>query len=117
MFSAPELVGLDNFVYLFVSDSVFIQALVNTLKFAVVTGPVSFLLCFLLAWIINDLPPTIRAIVTLVFYAPSISANAYVIWQYVFSSDSYGLANSWLMSVGLMDVCFQSTCLEIVNKL
>ena len=103
MFSAPSLVGLDNFVYLFVSDSVFIQALVNTLKFAVITGPVSFMLCFLLAWIINDLPPTIRAIVTLVFYAPSISANAYVIWQYVFSSDSYGLANSWLMSMGLMD--------------
>ena len=103
MFSPPRLVGLDNFVYLFVSDSVFIQALVNTLKFAVVTGPISFMLCFLLAWIINDLPPTLRAIVTLVFYAPSISANAYVIWQYIFSSDAYGLANSWLMNLGLLD--------------
>lgn len=103
MFSPPRWVGLDNFVYLFVSDSVFIQALVNTLKFAVVTGPISFMLCFLLAWIINDLPPTLRAIVTLVFYAPSISANAYVIWQYIFSSDAYGLANSWLMNLGLLD--------------
>ena len=103
MFSPPRFVGLSNFVYLFVSDSIFIQALVNTLKFAVVTGPISFMLCFLLAWIINDLPPMVRAFVTLVFYAPSISANAYVIWQYIFSSDSYGFANSWLMSMGLID--------------
>lgn len=103
MFSPPEFVGLENFVYLFVSDSVFIKALANTLQFAVVTGPVSFVLCFLLAWIINDLPPKLRAVVTLVFYAPSISANAYVIWQYIFSPDSYGFANSWLMSMGIID--------------
>lgn len=103
MFSSPEFVGLSNFVYLFVSDSVFIKALANTLQFAVVTGPISFILCFLLAWIINDLPPKLRAVVTLVFYAPSISANAYVIWQYIFSPDSYGFANSWMMSLGLLD--------------
>ncbi len=103
MFNPPEFVGLSNFVYLFVSDSIFIQSLANTLQFAVVTGPISFILCFLLAWIINDLPPTLRAVVTLVFYAPSISANAYVIWQYIFSPDSYGFANSWLMSLGLFD--------------
>ena len=103
MFSPPEFVGLSNFVYLFVSDSVFIKSLANTLQFAVVTGPLSFILCFILAWIINDLPPKLRAVITLVFYAPSISANAYVVWQYIFSPDSYGFANSWLMSMGLMD--------------
>ncbi|MBP3937103.1 MAG: sugar ABC transporter permease [Clostridia bacterium] len=103
MFSPPEFVGLSNFVYLFVSDSVFIKSLANTLQFAVVTGPISFMLCFLLAWIINDLPPKLRAVITLVFYAPSISANAYVVWQYIFSPDAYGFANSWLMSMGLLD--------------
>lgn len=103
MFSPSTFAGLSNFTYLFLSDKIFIKALVNTLTFAVITGPVSFFLCFLLAWIINDLPPKLRAAVTLVFYAPSISANAYVIWQYIFSADSYGLANGLLMQLGILD--------------
>ncbi len=103
MFSPPTFAGLSNFTYLFLSDKIFIKALVNTLTFAVITGPVSFFLCFILAWIINDLPPKLRAAVTLVFYAPSISANAYVIWQYIFSADSYGLANGILMQLGILD--------------
>ena len=46
--------------------------------FAVITGPISYLACFLFAWIINELSPKIRAIMTLIFYAPSISGNVYL---------------------------------------
>ena len=38
---------------------------------------------------------------TLVFYAPSISGNAYLIWKLIFSSDTYGYANAWLMKLGI----------------
>ena len=70
--------------------------------FACVTGPVSYILALLVAWFINELPPKIRAVVTLIFYAPSISGNAYLIWKTLFSSDSYGWANAVLMKYGFI---------------
>ena len=38
---------------------------------------------------------------TLVFYAPSISGNAYLVWKLLFSSDTYGWANAWMIKLGL----------------
>ena len=102
MLEMPEWVGLDNFMRLFLDDEIFILACQNTLIFAAVTGPVSYLLSLLIAWFINELPPKIRAVVTLIFYAPSISGNAYLIWKTLFSSDSYGWANAVLMDLGLI---------------
>ena len=71
--------------------------------FAVVTGPLSFLLCFVFAWVINDMPPKVRAFFTLVFYAPSISGNVFFIWSYFFSGDRAGLVNGILIGWGLID--------------
>ena len=76
----PNFVFLDNYVSLFFDDDIFLIAVKNTLIFAVVVGPVSYLMSFLVAWFINELPPRIRALVTLVFYAPSIGGNVYLIW-------------------------------------
>ncbi len=103
MFSSPHFVGIDNYVRMFLEDDVFITALSNTLLAALIIGPVGYLMCFLLAWMINDISPKLRALMTLIFYAPSISGSAYVVWTFIFSADSYGLANSFLMKLGLID--------------
>lgn len=100
MLKFPKWTGLLNYTRLFLDDDVFIIAIKNTLIFAFITGPISYILCFLFAWIINDLSPKLRAFVTLVFYAPSISGQVYVIWRFIFSPDSYGLANGFLMKWG-----------------
>lgn len=102
MLELPEFVGLRNYINLIVNDSVFLIAIKNTLLFAIITGPISYIMCFGFAWLINELPPKIRALMTLVFYAPSISGNAYLIWKLIFSSDMYGYANAWLMKLGLI---------------
>lgn len=101
MTSMPTFVGLKNYVGLIVEDEVFLTALKNTMVFALITGPLSYIMCFLFAWLINELPRIPRAIMTLVFYAPSISGNVYLVWKLIFSSDTYGLANAWLMKLGL----------------
>ena len=88
---------------LFVDDKVFIIAIKNTLLLAVVTGPVSYLSAFVFAWLINELRPKLRAFMTLIFYAPSISGNVYLVWKLIFSSDIYGYANSILMQLGFID--------------
>ena len=103
MLQWPKFVFLDNYVTLFLDDDLFITALKNTLIFAAVTGPASYIISFVVAWFINELPPKIRAVVTLVFYAPSIAGNVYLIWTTIFSSDSYGLMNGFLLQMGIID--------------
>jgi multiple sugar transport system permease protein len=88
---------------LFVDDKVFIIAIRNTLLLAVVTGPLSYLMAFVFAWLINELKPKLRSFMTLIFYAPSISGNVYLVWKLIFSSDIYGYANSFLMQFGIID--------------
>ena len=102
LFETPQFVGFKNYINLIAYDSVFLTAVKNTLLFAIITGPISYLLCFVLAWLINELPPKVRAVMTLVFYAPSISGGAYLIWKLIFSSDAYGYANALLMKMGLI---------------
>ena len=99
----PDFVGADNYIRLFLDDDIFIIACQNTLIFAAIVGPVSYIMSFLVAWFINELSPKIRAVVTLIFYAPSISGNAYLIWKTLFSSDRYGWANAMLLEMDMID--------------
>ena len=99
----PDFVGWENYMRLFVDDENFIIAIKNTLILAVVTGPLSYLAAFLFAWLINELRPRLRSFMTLVFYAPSISGSAYLVWRLIFSSDSHGYANAYLMKFGLIN--------------
>ena len=98
----PDVVWLDNYIRLFLDDDIFITACKNTLIFAMIVGPVSYLMSLMVAWFINELPPKIRALVTLVFYAPSISGQVYLIWGTLFSGDSYGWVNGILLDLGFI---------------
>ena len=112
MLEMPIFVGLDNYIRLLLDDDIFLKACSNTLIFATMTGPVSYLLCLMFAWFINELTPRIRAVVTLIFYAPSISGQVYLIWQTLFSSDQYGWVNGTLMKLGVISspiLWFQDT--------
>jgi multiple sugar transport system permease protein len=99
----PRWIGLSNYRLLFVEDDIFYKhALTNTFLFAIITGPLGYVISFTLAWFINRL--RVRQIYTLAFYTPSItSAIAMsVIWLYLFANDRYGLLNYMLTEVGLI---------------
>lgn len=98
----PTFIGWENYKSLFVDDKVFITAIENTAILAVITGPVSYIMAFVFAWLINELKPLLRSFMTLVFYAPSISGNVYLVWKLIFSSDNYGYANSILMELNII---------------
>lgn len=99
MISAPGFVGLNNYLRM-VSDDILKIVIKNTLFFACITGPVGFFLSFVLAWMINELPPRPRSVLSFLFYAPSIAGNVYLVWQVLFSGDSYGYINSLLLQIG-----------------
>ena len=103
----PRWVGLSNFYNLFLNDSVFMKSIRVTLVFALFTGPLSYFLSFLLAWLINEMNRTLKVIFTLIFYAPSMASGVYAVWQLIFSGDSYGIANSALMNLGITPSAIQ----------
>ena len=112
MITMPKWVGFSNYLRMVIGDEVFPKAALNTLKFAIVTGPVSFFISFLIAWFINEFSPRTRNFLAFLFYAPTLSGNIYMVWQIAFSSDSYGYINSFLLNLGLIDApinWFQNT--------
>lgn len=102
MLNLPKFNGVQNYVRLFLYDDIFKIALKNTLIFAVITGPLGYALAFLLAWFINELPRVPRSIVSFVFYSPALVGNVFFIWQFIFSGDSYGLLNGFLLENGFI---------------
>jgi multiple sugar transport system permease protein len=102
MLEFPRWIGWDNYSRLFLKDDIFLIAVKNTFLFAAITGPISYIACFVFAWVINELSPKVRAFMTLIFYAPSISGNVFFIWLIIFSGDSYGYANGFLMRIGAL---------------
>jgi multiple sugar transport system permease protein len=98
----PKFIGLRNYINLMLADDVFLTAMKNTFIMAAVTGPIGYIAAFLFAWFINELPRYIRAFVTLIFYAPSISGAVYMIWAIIFSGDAYGYINGLLMNLGIL---------------
>lgn len=98
--SKPEFVGLDNYIYLFTQDSVFMKTILpNTLLFALVVGPGGYILSFLLAWILSQLPPKSRTVLALIVYSPSMTSGVAmtVLWKTIFSGDEQGYLNSLLL--------------------
>ncbi len=103
MIQDPNFVGVENYTRLFLRDDIFLTAVRNTVILAGVTGPVGYLMCFFFAWALNEFTPKVRAVLTLMFYAPSISGNAYLIFTLLFSGDSYGFINAWLIKLGAIN--------------
>ncbi|MCL2717764.1 MAG: sugar ABC transporter permease [Lachnospiraceae bacterium] len=97
MLEMPQFIGWRNYIKLFLEDDIFLKSLKNTLILALVTGPVSYFMCLLFAWIINEFKGWLRAFLTLIFYAPSISGNAYIVWRLILSADRYGYLNGFLI--------------------
>ena len=103
MIETPKFVGLSNFYTLFLNDDVFLIAVRNTLIFAIFTGPFSYILSFIIPWLINEMNAFLKTFFTFVFYAPSMTTSVYVTWQLILSGDSYGYLNAVLIDLGILN--------------
>ena len=98
-----RFVGLQNYINLILQDEVFLTSVKNTFVIAVITGPVGYILSFMFAWFINELPKWLRAVAVVIFYAPSIAGNAFTVFSIIFRGDAYGYLNSILLNFGFID--------------
>jgi len=102
----PRFVGLHNFVSIITQDEVFMRyVLPNTFKFSLIVGPGAYILQFLLAWALAQIPKWPRTILSLIFYSPSMTTGVTVavIWRVVFSGDQFGYLNHLLLHFELID--------------
>ena len=100
---SPRFIGLQNYISLILEDDIFLISIKNTFMIAVITGPLGYIMSFLFAWLINELPRWVRSVAVIVFYAPSIAGNCYVIFSVFFRGDAYGYVNAALMNLGIID--------------
>mgnify|MGYP002560597628 CR=1 FL=1 len=97
-----NFIGFDNYRKLFLDDDTFITAIKNTFIIAVIVGPGGYVLSFLLAWMINELPHKLGVVLTVIFYAPSMAGTAVVaVFRQIFSDDASGYLNAILRNLGI----------------
>ncbi len=97
----PTWVGLGNYVSIFTSDSVFLQnAVPNTISFSIIVGPIGYMLSFLLAWMLAQVPHKARTIYAVIIYSPSITGAVMMafVWRILFSGDETGYLNYVLLN-------------------
>lgn len=97
---APQFIGFKNYVDLLTGDTTFLQhGISNTIFYALIVGPVGYILAFFLAWMLSQVPHGIRTIYTVIIYSPSITGPIMmaVVWKVIFSGDQVGYLNYWLM--------------------
>ena len=102
----PHFVGLSNYVALFTQDLEFMQsALPNTIKYALIVGPVGYMLTFFLAWVLAQLPRRFRNVAAIILYSPSLTGSILisVVWKAMFSGDSRGYINYLLLNWGIIN--------------
>lgn len=101
----PNFIGLKNYITLLTQDDIFMRyVLPNTIQFAVIVGPGGYMLSFVLAWILAQLPKRPRTILALILYSPSMTSGVAmaVVWKALFSGDQNGYMNSLLTSLSII---------------
>ncbi|MDX2162415.1 MAG: sugar ABC transporter permease [bacterium] len=101
----PRVIGVANYIAVLTQDDIFMRyVLPNTITFAVIVGPGGYVLAFLLAWMLAQLPRIPRTIFALILYSPSMTAAVAmaVVWRTLFSGDQTGYLNSFLIGLGLL---------------
>ena len=102
MLEPPVFIGFDNYRRMMIDDPTFLVVMKNTIFYAAVTGPLGYLMSFFFAWLINELSPSMRTVMTTILYMPTMVGNIFFVWVYLFSGDAYGIINSVLITLGVV---------------
>ena len=102
----PTWVGFKNYVTMVTQDADFMQyALPTTIKYALIIGPVGYIISFFMAWLLAQLTHKVRTVIAIILYSPSLTSGVLmsVIWKVVFSGDNRGYLNYMLLNWGFIN--------------
>jgi multiple sugar transport system permease protein len=103
--SEIQFTSFNNYIFIFTQDQYFMRTILpNTILFAIIVGPGGYVLSFLLAWVLSQLPTLPRTIMTLIVYSPSMTSGIAmtVLWKIIFSGDEQGYLNSLLLRLDMI---------------
>ena len=102
----PSFVGFQNYINLFTQDTDFMQyALPTTIKYALIIGPGGYIIAFVMAWLLAQVSHKLRTVLAIVLYSPSLTSGVLmaVIWKVMFSGDTRGYLNYFLLNMGIIN--------------
>jgi multiple sugar transport system permease protein len=105
MVTFPKFNGFSNYVYLLTSDEVFMKYILpNTIRFALIVGPGGYILSFVMAWALAQIPHRLRTVLAIILYSPSLTAGVTmtVVWKVFFAGDESGYLNFILLELGMI---------------
>ncbi|OQO83588.1 sugar ABC transporter permease [Enterococcus casseliflavus] len=108
MIAEPAFVGIKNYVDLF-KDQEFVNSLIATLKYTVITVPVQLAFALFIAFILNFKLKAINLYRT-AYYIPSLlggNVAIAILWRFMFQPD--GFINTFLETFGVSPVAWLST--------
>jgi ABC-type sugar transport system permease subunit len=94
-------IGLRNFQFAFTNDALFVNALIVTLKYALVAVPLNLLIALPIALGLNQVS-RLQAVFRSAFFLPTVASAVAVslIWRYVYEPQT-GMLNAALAALGL----------------
>lgn len=98
----PSFIGLGNYREMLADDPLFIDALIATSLFAFGSVPLTLVVAFLVALLLNQQKVAGRSVLRTIYYLPTLVplvANS-ILWLWMFQPD-FGLLNSALERLGL----------------
>lgn len=105
-----DLYGMYNYVVLITQDENFLRYVIpNTIKYSIIVGPGGYVLSFVMAWMLSQVPAKPRKWISLAMYTPSMVGGVFiaVIWKTMFSGDNSGYINAFLLDNGFIDEAIQ----------
>lgn len=108
MIAEPNLVGIKNYLTLF-KDQEFVNSLIATLKYTVITVPLQLIFALFVAFILNFKLKAISLYRT-AYYIPSLlggNVAIAILWRFMFQPD--GFINTFLETFGISPVNWLST--------
>lgn len=106
----PSFIGLRNYINLLTQDTDFMQfALPTTIRYALIVGPGGYMLSFMLAWILAQIPHRVRTFSAIIIYSPALTSGVLmtVVWRVLFSGDNRGYLNHLLLNLGVINTPVQ----------
>ena len=102
----PTWAGFKNYITLITQDEIFLKyVLPNTLEYAIIVGPIGYMLSFIIAWMLAQIQKVPRTILATILYLPSMLGGVFIsiIWKTFFSGDEMGYLNSILLQLDIID--------------
>jgi len=113
-----HFVGIQNFIYAFSQDQVFLSTIANTIYYAFVSVPVSMAISLVVAQFIfnrKHMQSFFRTMYFLPYITPMIAVV--VVWKFLLQPSQFGIINSFLAALKIPAQPFLNSSLQVIPSI